>query len=507
MQIIDSFLNKITMYRLVLYYLAVLLGIAFILSFFGLLPFTPVELLVSVVTIVLISWGANTLFGFVFNAPTNVESTFITALILALIITPQTFAHYSLFLPFLVWVSIIAMASKFIFAIGNKHVFNPAAVAVVITAFAINQFASWWIGSASMLPFVLIGGFLIVRKIRRFDMAFSFFIVALLTITISGLMSNQSIGSIMDQALLGSPLFFFAFIMITEPLTTPPTRWLRASYGALVGFLFAPAIHLGSIYSTPELALLVGNLYSYAISPKQKLILLLDRKEKVTPTIYDFVFKADKPFNFEPGQYLEWTLGHFRPDSRGNRRYFTIASSPTENEIHLGVKFYEPASSFKKALAFMSNGNELVASQLAGDFVMPRDPSKKLVFIAGGIGVTPFRSMVKYLSDKGEKRDIVLLYSNRTADEIAFKEIFDEAGQKFGMKTVYAVTNADENLPAWCCGGMINAKMIMESVPDYKERMFYISGPKVMIDAFTITLQGLGVARNKIKTDFFPGFV
>lgn len=504
LNIIDNFLNRTTMYRVVLYYLELLLGVAFILSFFGVLPFTPLSLLLSTAMIVGVCWIVNTVFAFVFEAPTNVESTFITALILALIVTPSTPSQYALNLSLIAWVAVWAMASKFLFAINHKHLFNPAAFAVVLTAFTINQSASWWVGSASMAAFVVLGGILIVRKLRRADLVLSFLIVGGVTMLAFGIARGGDIILVAKQILLNSPLLFFAFVMITEPLTTPPTRILRICYSVFVGFLFAPNLHLGPLYSTPELALLIGNAYSYMVSPKCKLILTLKERVRVTPTVFDFVFTANAPFEFRPGQYLEWTLGHYRPDSRGNRRYFTVASSPTEKDVRLGVKFYDAPSSFKKALAFMREGDEVVASQLCGDFVLPKDPNEKLAFIAGGIGITPFRSMIKYLVDKNEKRDISLFYSNRTADETAYKELFDEASLKLGIKTIYAVT--DGEVPAWAQKGFITKEMIMSATPDYKERTFYISGPKVMVDAFRVTLKSMGVKSSKIKTDFFPGF-
>ncbi|HQT83050.1 MAG TPA: FAD-dependent oxidoreductase, partial [Candidatus Paceibacterota bacterium] len=132
-------------------------------------------------------------------------------------------------------------------------------------------------------------------------------------------------------------------------------------------------------------------------------------------------------FTFRPGQYLEWTLGHRFSDNRGNRRFFTIASAPTEADgmVRLGAKFYEPKSSFKRALGAMKLNDAISVSHLAGDFVLPKDKKKKLVFIAGGIGVTPFRSQVQHLMNTNDKRSVTLFYSNKTASEIAYKYIFD----------------------------------------------------------------------------------
>lgn len=134
------------------------------------------------------------------------------------------------------------MALKFILAINKKHIFNPVAISVAVTAIFINASANWWVGSASMLPIVAIGGFLVIRKIKRWDLVLSFLITALIVIG-----PGRWLRSVRD-----TPLIFFAVIMLTEPLTTPPRRILRIIYGALVGLLFAPQIHLGSIYTTPN---------------------------------------------------------------------------------------------------------------------------------------------------------------------------------------------------------------------------------------------------------------
>jgi len=502
---IDNFLNKITMYRLVLYYLAVLLIAATIFGFFGILHYSPLAIIFSTLVLVLVSWVTNELFARVFGAQPNVESVYITALILALIIDPAAPTDAAK-IAFLAWAAVWAMASKYILAAYKKHIFNPAAFAVALTAFTIGQSASWWAGgNLPMAAFVIIGGILVTRKIQRFDLVYAFFAVALATVAFTRDLSNPV--STFEKALLHAPFFFFAFIMLTEPLTTPPTRLFRILYGGLVGFLFATNAPIAGIYSTPELSLLAGNVFSYLVSHKKKYVLKLIRKEQAGEGTYDFVFNPDDRVRFRAGQYMEWTLGHGRPDSRGNRRYFTIASSPTENEIRLGVKFYDKPSTFKKKMLSLEPGGEMVMGQLAGDFTLPFSSKKKLAFLAGGIGVTPFRSMAKYLSDKGEKRDTVLLYSNKTPSEIAYKEIFDEAAAKIGMRTVYVLTSPGQITAGINArAGMINAEMIEMEIPDYLERTFYISGPHGMVAAMEKVLRNMGVKGSRIKTDFFPGF-
>ena len=498
------------MYRLALYVLAGLALVAMVFGTLGILPYDPLSLIFSIAVLIGISWLTNKIFADAFRAQTNIESTYITALILALIITPVAPRDLT-GISFLIWAAIWATASKYIFALNKKHFFNPAAFAVALTALAINQSATWWVGgNVPMLAFVVAGGLLIVRKIRRGDLVIAFFVAAAVAI-LAGTIGENPLTTI-EKAALHAPLFFFAFVMLTEPLTTPPTRARRIAYGAFVGILFAPWVHIGPIYSTPELALLVGNVLAYCLSPKSKHVLKLKKIEEVGTGMYDFVFT--KPhLKFKPGQYLEWTLGHNRPDSRGNRRYFTIASSPTEPNLRLGVKFYDEPSSFKKKMLDMSPGDEIMAGQLAGDFTLPRDGKKKLAFIAGGIGITPFRSMVKYLSDRGEKRSITLLYSNRTTDEIAYRDIFDEAAHTIGFKTVYAVTGKDKTPimnDQWRMAngyfGHIDDALIRREISDYRDRIFYISGTHAMVFAMETMLHKMSIPRAQIKTDFFPGF-
>ncbi|MCX6782572.1 MAG: FAD-binding oxidoreductase [Candidatus Levybacteria bacterium] len=496
MKIIDDFLNNITMYRLVLYYLLVLIGWAVVLSLFGVLFFNPLSLFFSTGSILAICWITNKVFAYVFKAPTNLESIYISALILSLIITPIKDIHG---LSFIFWVSVWAAASKFIFAINKKHLFNPAAIGVFITGLGITGSASWWVGTAYMMPVVLIGGMLIVKKIRRWDLVLTFLVIAVGTIFLLSFFNSSQLISLITKIFLDSPILFFAFVMLTEPLTTPSDKIYRMIYASLVGFLFAPQLHFGSFTTTPEMALIAGNIFSYFVSPKEKLLLKLKEKIQLSPDIYDFVFGLDKKIGYVPGQYMEWTLGQSSPDSRGSRRYFTLASSPTEEDtIRIGVKFYPNGSSWKKSLLAMQTGDEIVASQLSGEFTLPKDQSKKLVFIAGGIGITPFRSIIKYLMDRKESRVITLIYSVKTETDAVYMDLFNQASREIGLKSIVNVSDRT---------GFITGEMVTKEVPDYKERIFYLSGPHRMIDGFKKTLSDLGVLSNQIKTDYFPGYV
>jgi glycine betaine catabolism B len=500
---LDNQLNRITMYRLVLFVLIFLLVAAVVFSITGVLAYDPFALLFSIAFLLAACALTNWVFARTFGVPSNLESAYISALILALIISPiQSYGD----LWFLGWAAVLAMASKYIVAIKGKHLFNPVAFAVALTYFTINQSASWWVGDAPMLPFVLVGGLLVVRKLRRFDLLFSFLAAAIAAVLAASLADGTSAITALQRSLLYSPLLFFGFIFLTEPLTTPPTRKLRVVYGALVGFLFAPLVHLGSFYTTPELALLAGNVFSFIVSPKTMLVLRLKGRAQIAPNTYEFVFAAPRRFAFAPGQYMEWTLGLDDPDSRGNRRYFTLASAPTEGDLRLGVRFYQHSSTFKKALLSMKRDHEIVAAQLAGDFVLPDNPRQPCVFIAGGIGITPFRSMVQYLLDTHQRRPITIFYANHSANEIVYKPVFDRAERELGIQTIYTLTDTRNPPPNWEGRvGRITPEWIRKLTPEYRDAIFYISGPVAMVDAFKQTLRQLGIKEAHIKTDFFAG--
>jgi len=504
MKPVDYLLDRITMYRLLVYYLLALVGCAMVLGAFGRLPYSPMAIAFSAGYITVICWLTNKIFAHVFEAPVNVESVYITALILSLIITPYKVPHDILFLTA---ASGLAISSKFILAIRKKHIFNPAAIAVALTAAGAGQAASWWVGTSSLLPFVVIGGLLIVRKIHRGQMVVSFFGAVFISTIVTSILTHHSVATSLKTTTLHSSLFFLAFVMLTEPITSPVTKSLQSWYGVLVGALFPPQIHVLSLYSTPELALVVGNVYAYFVSPKLKLLPRLIKKEVIAPDSIDFIFALDRRIKFRPGQYMEWTLPHSGADSRGNRRYFTLASSPTEDTLRLGVKFYPNGSSYKRAMLKMNGQTTIAAGQLGGDFTMPKDTSRKLAFIAGGIGVTPYRSMLKYLIDTKEKRDIVMLYSERAANEIAYRDVFETAMQEIGTRTIYTLTGDTPPPQGWNGKqGKISTQMITTEIPDYKQRLFYVSGSHSLVTAVKAMLSELGVEPWQIKTDFFPGY-
>jgi len=491
-----------------MYYLMAILAYSVILGNFGSISYSSINIVISVVYITFFVVGTNVLFSKIFDAPTNMESSYISSLILVFLITPPTSIVDIDFLYFAFLAAILLSASKYIFTINKKHVFNQAAIAILLAGIMTGQAASWWVGNISLLPVIVIAGFILLRKISRFELVLSFLAAFVVSVAFTyEYVGIQNLLIFIYRAIFYSPTFFFAFIMLTEPLTSPTMTGRQIIYGIIVGALFNPLIHLGNFYFTPELSLLFGNVYAYFVSSKIRVILKLKNKVKIAQNVYDFVFTGAKQIPFISGQYMEWTLPHDNIDNRGNRRYFTMASSQDEEDIHIGVKFYENGSSFKKSLLRMKKGEKIVASQVSGNFILPKKREEKVVFLAGGIGVTPFRSMIEFLINKAEDRDIILLFYNNIIEDIAYTDFFDKAEAR-GIKIIYFLTDTSK-VPGWWRGevGYISAKSIMKFVEDYKERRFYVSGPHSMVVSTKKILYGMKLKKKQIKSDFFPGLV
>jgi len=216
-----------------------------------------------------------------------------------------------------------------------------------------------------------------------------------------------------------------------------------------------------------------------------------------------FLFEPEAPISYEAGQYLRYTLPHANPDNRGVTRSFTIASFPAEPNIRVTTRLSEPSSSFKRALAHLEPGAVLETSGPFGRFVYS-DTATPAVFIAGGIGITPFRSIIGDLAARKIRAKITLLYSNRTAD-IPFRSFLDGLLPDWSeLQPVYTVTQPPED---WTGPrGRIDASFIERHVDDLAERVFFISGPTALVEAMRRTLSEIGVDPARVKHEAFPGY-
>lgn len=240
--------------------------------------------------------------------------------------------------------------------------------------------------------------------------------------------------------------------------------------------------------------------------------LTLVKRLNETHDTESFYWKPDEPVDFRPGQYLKWTLEDDHPDDRGNSRFFSIASAPSEEYLMLATKFNaERSSSFKTTLKNLSEGDVIKGYGPLGSFVLPDEKSglstpQDLVLVAGGIGITPFRSMLKYMADSGNGQPVHLLYGCRTTGDIAFRQLLDEiAASGSWLKITYVVEAPEGDWSGET--GRLDAERIQVLAGGLEDKLTYLSGPEPMIKAFKDDLLGLGVNEAKLLTDYFPNYL
>lgn len=226
----------------------------------------------------------------------------------------------------------------------------------------------------------------------------------------------------------------------------------------------------------------------------------LKKIEPLNNSIKTFWMEPAKPFQYTAGQYIEMSLPHPKPDERGTKHWFTLSSSPTEPLVSITTKFSVPSSTFKKTLGSLRVGDSIEISEPMGDFVLPIDASIPLVFIAGGIGVTPFRSITKWLLDTGEKRNIQVLLATSQEGDVVFEDLFRRAG--FEPTLIISKPSPDWQGES----GHLTAEKILRIIKNSEGKQIYLSGPEPMVEALFDDLQKAGLPKEQLVGDYFPGY-
>lgn len=222
---------------------------------------------------------------------------------------------------------------------------------------------------------------------------------------------------------------------------------------------------------------------------------LIEKREE-SADVFSFIFKPRIPVSWQAGQYVLYKIPHNNPDDRGDTRIFTISSPPYQKNLMLTTRYaFKESSSFKKALFAKQIGDVVEASTVRGKFIV-EDINQKFVFIAGGIGITPFYSILLDLEKQNKIKDIILIYSNKKKENIVFRDTLERLAKQFpGLRIIYIFS------PRHC-----DKELIQETVPDIQERIFYLSGPVRLVKSVEEVLRQLSVDKNKIKKDYIPGY-
>jgi ferredoxin-NADP reductase len=208
-----------------------------------------------------------------------------------------------------------------------------------------------------------------------------------------------------------------------------------------------------------------------------------------------FVFSPAEPVSWLPGQFTRLTLPLEHPDDRGDKRWFTISAAPSEGKVAITTRIFEGRrSTFKQALSELKPGDQVEAADPEGDFVLG-DPEHNYLFVAGGIGITPFRSMLAEADIKKQWPHITLLYANRD-DDAVFKGELEAYRQNNPNLAIRYVISPDR----------LDAARIKAEADALDNPLIYISGPEPMVEQLTEEVASLGVAKEDIKSDYFPGY-
>lgn len=224
-----------------------------------------------------------------------------------------------------------------------------------------------------------------------------------------------------------------------------------------------------------------------------------------TPDSKTFIFTKPQELEFSAGQFMRWYLPHDNTDERGDIRPFSISSSPTESYLSFTTKFAPSGSSFKQTLLTLDPGYQIDIRGPFGHFTLPEDPSIPVVMLGGGVGITPFRSMIKFATDTALNTPLTLLYANKTPQDIIYRAEFDSfVATNPNFKAVYTVDIADDSWSGET--GRLTGDMVTKFVPDTGQTVFLICGPAGMVESYTKILTSLGVAPDRIRTENFSGY-
>jgi len=208
--------------------------------------------------------------------------------------------------------------------------------------------------------------------------------------------------------------------------------------------------------------------------------------------IYTFIFQAEEDFLWEPGQHGVFTIKHTKINKP--TRAFSIASTPSEGHIKISMKIPEKPSAFKQALLNLQPGMKISMRGPIGS--MYTAEKKPLLFIAGGIGITPYRALMKELVSRSEDlpKEVRLLYMD-SKEQFIYTEEFEKVGKERPITTRYLVNRAD-----------LYQQIDHFVKQNRNEGEYFVAGPKAMVKSIEKSLKNQGVGKKNIKKDPFIGY-
>lgn len=207
--------------------------------------------------------------------------------------------------------------------------------------------------------------------------------------------------------------------------------------------------------------------------------------------------------DYRPGAYFWVELpdrGH--TDEKGLRRHISLVTSPTERGV-VGLATRLRDTAFKRTLAELEPGDEVQVEEPKGSFLLPEDTGAEYVFVAGGIGITVFRSMLRYIADEGLPYRITLVYSNRDRESSAFLDELEELERRIdGLRVILTMT--DE--PGWEGETRRLDADVLGELVGLDGKTFLVAGPPAMANAVAESLLAAGLPEDRVLADTFSGY-
>lgn len=231
----------------------------------------------------------------------------------------------------------------------------------------------------------------------------------------------------------------------------------------------------------------------------------LMKKETVASETMAFHWEKPDGFEFKAGQFGDFTLiNPSETDAEGNTRAFSFVNAPSEDGLVTATRMRD--SAFKRVLKDLPEGSEVKLDAPHGNFTLHKTESTPAVFIIGGIGITPIRSMIVEALHQKTSHDLTLFYSNNTPDDAAFQSDFNDlADDNENFKFVPVMTNTDSD--EWSGeSGYIDADMLKRHVSDITKPIYYLAGPADMVQAMYKMLVEAGANEDNIRAEEFSGY-
>lgn len=220
-----------------------------------------------------------------------------------------------------------------------------------------------------------------------------------------------------------------------------------------------------------------------------------------TYNVVSFRFPRSSELDYKAGQFFFITLK--AADGKELKKHFSFSSSPTE-KTHIEFTKKLSDSDFSAALKALKKGDWAQIDAPYGKFTFEGE-HEKIGLLAGGIGITPFKSICQYCTDMRLGTKITLLYGNRTKNDIAFRKELEALQQKNkNLKIVFILNEADNNWKG--ATGVITVDMIKKEMPDFKETTFYTCGPPKMVEIMEKLVAQLGLPETQLKREYFTGY-